>query len=79
MRIYTDNSIEINNLETGLKVAQDHMHTKVYSCTIKNGYVEYQMPHQRYSLAHDKPSTNLPGREQFEKDIINLMKSINND
>ena len=73
MRIYTDNSIEINNVQTGLKVSQDKNKTTVYSSTIKDGYKEYQMPHQRYSLAHDEPASGVPGASQFEKDIIALM------
>lgn len=79
MRIYTDNSIEINNVQTGLKVSQDQNKTTVYSSTIKDGYIEYKMPSERYSLSHDQPASKIAGRSQFEADIVNLLEKINND
>ena len=74
MRIFTDNSIEINGQQTGLKVAQNKNKTVVYSSTTKDGYKEYQMPQQRYSLNHAAPASGVPGSDAFEKDIIDLLR-----
>lgn len=81
MRIYTDNTIEIDGVKTRLKVTQTGQGTVVYTPERfdfeKNvwaeGYKEHPMPHKRYSLAHPAPSSGAAGCLQFEADIKALL------
>jgi len=86
--INTDNTIEIDGQQTGLRVTQRRGGTVVYS-TSHGGhdYKEHPMPHARYSLAHDAPrplhatpelAAKFPpsaGRNQFEADVRTLLAS----
>lgn len=84
MNIYTDNEIEIDGVKTGLKVTQTGKGTVVYTperfdfskSIWMDNYKEHQMPHQRYSLAHDKPASGIAGRTQFESDVRVLIKRL---
>lgn len=74
--IHTDNSVSLDGVATGLKVTQDRRGTIVYtpeSRLMKTAYKEHQMPHARYSLAHDAPASGAAGRAKFEADIRALL------
>ena len=34
-----------------------------------------ELPHPRYSLAHDAPASGVPGRKQFEEDFLAALRS----
>ena len=79
MNIYENGKID----NTGLGVAQTKTGTVVFTretfnqFTNPNGlkYKVHKMPHQRYSLAHDNPSSGVAGRAEFERDLLALMSS----
>lgn len=94
MIIESDNSIHISMpnqgatlTNTGFKVTQKREGTVVYSAGPGGlHYAEHEMPHTRYSLAHDTPRPNHSsskiathpapaGRTQFETDIRGLMQT----
>jgi hypothetical protein len=80
MTIYSDNSIELDGKKTALRVTQRSSGTVVYSADHGGeNYREYDMPHQRYSLSHDKPASGAAGRAQFESDIRALCQSRNSE
>lgn len=70
IEITTNNAIHLDGKDTGLGVTQKAERTVVYVReTLTAKYREIQMPHQRYSLAHDAPASGNPGRAQFEADL----------
>ena len=81
--IYTNNSISIDNKSTGLGVTQEKAGTVVYVREISKdisanpvAYKVLKMPAQRYSLAHDNPSSGVPGRTQFELDLLKVIEKL---
>lgn len=73
MKIYDTGEIQINGLPTGLHVTNAGMNTVVYSL---EPYTEYKLPHLRYSLVHESPSSHVPGKEEFKKDILAILRSL---
>lgn len=76
LQIDTSDSILIDGRDTGLKVTQRRDGTVVYtpeSVISGRKYQEHNMPHARYSTAHDSPASGAAGRIQFEADIRALM------
>jgi len=72
------NEIILDGVRTGLKVTQNKAGTIVYTPEIphkKQAYKAHKMPHARYSLVHETPSTGVPGVLDFERDFRNLLKS----
>jgi hypothetical protein len=69
--------------KTGLGVRQTAKGTVVYTLETYNRfsnpngakYKEHEMPHKRYSLAHDAPASGKPGRSDFERDFLALLDS----
>ena len=92
MTYYTDGSIDLDGVKTGLKVGQDRDGNVVYSpeasptrewngtafVVTKPGskYRKHTMPHARYSLAHDHPGSGVAGRSQFESDLRDLLERL---
>lgn len=79
IKITSSNGIELDGKPINLSVTQAREGTIVYRPENRISgvlYVEYKMPHQRYSLAHDRPASGNPGRAQFENDIRALWASI---
>jgi len=73
------NEIVLDGVRTGFKVTQNKTGTTVYTPEVsqkKQAYKEHKMPHVRYSLAHETPSTGIPGVIDFERDFRNLLKSF---
>lgn len=76
--IDTKSRILIDNKQTGLAVTQTATGTIVYTPEGSNvSYKEHKMPHERYSLAHDKPASGVPGRSQFEIDLKEVLAQLN--
>lgn len=77
--IYSNGDISISGRSTGLAVGQRADKTLVYTKeSVFSGakYREHDMPHQRYSLAHDAPASGVAGRAQFEADVLDLIKTL---
>ena len=64
--IYANNTIEING-RTVASVAQTAEGTRVYR--LADGRA-INLPSNVYSLAADKPASGVPGRSEFERDLI---------
>lgn len=78
LTIDTTNRILIDNKQTGLAVTQNAAGTIVYTPESSNvSYKEHKMPHDRYSLSHDKPASGVPGRSQFETDLKKVIAQLN--
>lgn len=74
MTIDTRDWITLDGVATGLVVKQHKYGTVVYQPESSGKAIDYiRMPHERYSLAHDAPSTGVPGRAQFEADLRDLL------
>lgn len=87
LQIATDNTIIINNRNTGLKIAQTREETIIYKPENKATSQKYQaiaMPHTRYSAAHDNPKPihatpelaakfKTAGRAQLEADLVAIL------
>lgn len=72
--IYTDNSISIDGVATGLSMTQRADGTVIYTPEgFGRAYREHKMPHDRYSAAHDAPASGAAGRRQLEADVRALM------
>lgn len=68
------NRIIIDGKQTGLALVQRQSGTVIYSPeSSAQKYVEHQMPHPRYSAAHDRPASGVAGRLQLESDIRALL------
>lgn len=79
VQIDTTNRIIINGQRTALAVTQNGNGTVVYTPESRlsgQAYVEHKMPHQRYSLAHDAPSSGVAGRTEFEADVKALLAKL---
>jgi hypothetical protein len=79
LQLSTTNSIIIDGTCTGLKLVQKQSGTVIYTpedFLKKQKYQEHKMPHERYSAAHDKPSSGVPGVTQLEKDVLNLLSTL---
>jgi len=77
--IYQNGDISMSGRSTGLAVTQRKDKTVVFtkeSVFTKTPYREHIMPHQRYSLAHDAPASGAAGRDQFEVDVLELIKRL---
>lgn len=77
----TDNSLILDGRDTGLKLTQRRDGTVIYTpASYSNGraYREHQMPHARYSTAHDAPATGAAGRAQLEADVRALLARLEN-
>lgn len=82
----TDNSLIIDGQDTGLKLTQRQDGTVIYTPENRlrgQAYRQHDMPHKRYSTAHDSPTdprTGLPtgaaGRAQLEADVRELMARL---
>ena len=74
MTIDSANRIVIDHIQTGLAVTQNASGTIVYTPEgVISRYKEHKMPHTRYSLSHDSPSSGVAGKSQFENDIKDLI------
>lgn len=68
------NRLHINNQPTGLALSQTRAGTVVYTpAGVAQKYKEHTMPHARYSVAHDAPSSGAAGRLTLERDVRNLL------
>ena len=77
LTIDTADRIAIDGVQVNLAVFQTANGTVVFTpeCRItKQPYVEHLMPHKRYALSHNSPSSGAPGRAQFESDIRALIE-----
>lgn len=77
--IDASNRIVINGQRTALAVVQRGEGTVVYTPESRlsgQAYKEHKMPHGRYSLAHDEPTSGVPGRGDFERDVKALLGSL---
>lgn len=77
--IDTANRISIDGRAVGLSVTQRANGTVVYTPENRatgDNYAEHKMPHARYSLAHDNPTSGAAGRAQFEADIRALLAAL---
>jgi hypothetical protein len=75
----TDNSLIIDGRDTGLKLTQRQDGTIVYTPDNRlrgQAYKQHQMPHKRYSVAHDAPASGAAGRSQLEADLRELMARL---
>ena len=73
-----DNSIIIDGKYTGLKIVQKQSGTVIYTpeeLLTGQKYKEHKMPHARYSVVHDAPSSGSAGCFQLENDILELIKN----
>ena len=74
IEIYSNGHIHLDDEDTGMGVTQRASGTVVF---VRDGagrsYREIEMPHSRYSLAHDKPASGNPGRQQFEQDLRRIV------
>lgn len=68
--IYTNGKISINGADTGLSVSQ----TKDGTLLIKANGEAVQLPQNRYALSCSKPASGVPGRDEFERDLLNILK-----
>jgi hypothetical protein len=68
----------IKKVEAGLNVKGVMQWTEVVVRERDAGqpYKEHQMPHVRYSAAHDFPSSGAAGRAQLEADVLALLKTL---
>lgn len=74
--INSNGSISLSGNQTGLAVTQDARGTIVYTVESKFSgvsYKEHDMPHSRYSLAHNAPTSGVAGRDDFERDLLDLI------
>ena len=81
VQISTDSTILLNGKPIGLKVTQSAKGTVVYTPEVahrKQAYQEHTMPHARYSLAHDNPTSGIPGIHEFGQDIELLLSKLDN-
>ena len=77
----TDNSLILDGRDTGLKLAQRRDGTVIYTPESRSSgqaYREHQMPHARYSTAHDTPASGAAGRGQLEADVRALLARLEN-
>lgn len=77
--IDTTNRIVIDGQRTPLAVIQRGDGTVVYTPESRlsgQAYVEHEMPHKRYSLAHEAPTSGVAGRAEFESDVKTLLSSL---
>ena len=75
----TDNSLIIDGQATGLKLTQRQSGTVIYTPESRpsgRAYREHQMPHARYSTAHDAPASGAAGRTQLEADLRALLARL---
>jgi hypothetical protein len=75
----TDNSLIIDGRDTGLKLTQRQDGSVVYTPENRlrgQAYQQHQMPHKRYSVAHDAPASGAAGRSQLEADLRELMARL---
>lgn len=59
------------------RIAADNMvwkHTTIAVVTAPQ-LPAIELPHPRYSLAHDAPASGVPGRKQFEEDFLAALKA----
>jgi hypothetical protein len=78
MTIAKNGTIAINFNSTGLVVIQNDDKTQVFKLDTVDGVdteEAVKMPHPRYSLSHDKPTSGVAGRVQFESDIRAYLKA----
>lgn len=68
--IYTNGNISINGADTGLSVSQ----TKDGTLLFKANGEAVQLPHNRYALSCSSPASGVPGRVEFERDLLNILK-----
>lgn len=77
--IHANGDISTRGISTGLAVSQRRDGTVVYTKESQFSgtvYQEHKMPHQRYSLALDRPASGAAGRAQFIADIQALIDSL---
>lgn len=75
----TDNSLIIDGRDTGLKLTQRQDGTVVYTPENRlrgQAYRQHEMPHKRYSVAHDAPASGAAGRSQLEADLRELLARL---
>ncbi len=69
--------IAIDFNSTDLFVMHTDDKTQVFKLVVRDGVEveeEIAMPHPRYSLTRDKPTSGVAGRTQFEADILAYLK-----
>lgn len=77
IQIDTANRIRIDGCDTGLALTQRASGTVVYTPEgAGTSYREHQMPHARYSMAHDAPASGAAGRAQLESDVRALLERL---
>lgn len=84
LTIQTNGAILIDGKDTGLGLSQTASGSQVYTREgVGRAYKLHNMPHARYSAAHDNPTdprtgkpTGSAGRAQLEADIRALMVSL---
>lgn len=74
IQVDTTNRILIDGQPTGLAIAQRQDGTVIYTPEgVTTAYRAHNMPHARYSTAHDAPASGAAGRSQLEADIRALL------
>lgn len=66
LTITTCGRIAIDGKSTGYGVTQTSKQTAVYAIDGER----VTMPHQRYALSTDHPASGMPGRLDFQRDLI---------
>ena len=79
IEIHSSGSIKLDGQSTGLSVTQKSDRTVVYVPESRSSgvrYKEFQMPADRYSLAHDAPASGVAGRGDFERDLRSILLDL---
>ena len=69
LQINTHNQILIDGERTGLSVKQA-AHGTIVTHYYGSELFTVPMPHVRYSLSHDAPTSGVAGKAQFERDVL---------
>lgn len=79
LTIDTANRITLDGRAIGLGLIQRASGTVIYTPEDRlagRTYAEHQMPHPRYSTAHDSPASGAAGRAKLEVDLRELLARL---